>query len=98
MYIKLYNVILIFALFSCTRPEISKYTEYINHSDTVAYVGKETCKQCHYEIYESYMQTAMGQSFRFATSENSSIDTPKLGMTLTKIYPIWAHGKMIVCG
>ena len=78
MYIKLYNVILIFALFSCTRPEISKYTEYINHSDTVAYVGKETCKQCHYKIYESYMQTAMGQSFRFATSENSSIDTPKL--------------------
>ena len=65
MYIKLYNVILIFALVSCTRPEISKYTEYINHSDTVAYVGKETCKQCHYEIYESYMQTAMGQSFRF---------------------------------
>ena len=32
-------------------------------TDTVAYVGKETCKQCHYEIYESYMQTAMGQSF-----------------------------------
>ena len=98
MYIKLYNVILIFALVSCTRPEISKYTEYINHSDTVAYVGKETCKQCHYEIYESYMQTAMGQSFRFATYDNSSIDTSKLVNDPHKIYPTWVHGRMIVYG
>ena len=60
-------------LFSCQRGEISTYTEYLNHNDTVRYIGKEQCRACHAEIYDSYMQTGMGKSFHFATKENSAL-------------------------
>ena len=53
-------------LFSCQRGKVSDYTTYLNHNDTVKYVGKEECRMCHSEIYDSYMQTGMGQSFHFA--------------------------------
>ncbi len=36
---------------------------YLNHGDTATYVGINTCKTCHYNIYESFIQTGMGQSF-----------------------------------
>ena len=60
-------------LFSCQRGEISTYTEYLNHNDTVRYIGKEQCRACHAEIYDSYMQTGMGKSFHFATKENLAL-------------------------
>ena len=53
-------------LFACQRGEVSTYTTYLNHNDTVKYVGKEECRMCHSEIYDSYMQTGMGLSFHFA--------------------------------
>jgi len=45
---------------------------YLNHSDTVKYVGINTCKQCHSNIYETFIQTGMGKSFDFATHQKSS--------------------------
>lgn len=60
-------------LFSCNRGEVSNYTSYLNHNDTVKYVGKEECRTCHIDIYDSYMQTGMGKSFHFATKENSAL-------------------------
>ncbi|MBC7863842.1 MAG: tetratricopeptide repeat protein [Bacteroidia bacterium] len=36
---------------------------WLNHNDTVKYVGKETCKTCHQDLYNSFMQTGMGHSF-----------------------------------
>lgn len=38
------------------------------------YVGMETCKNCHTGIYESFMQTGMGQSWGVATKQKSSAD------------------------
>jgi len=54
--------LLIILIFSCKNENISEYKEipdeiYFNHNDSVQYVGKETCKQCHLEIYNSFMQT-----------------------------------------
>jgi len=34
-----------------------------NLDDDVAYVGESVCKNCHYEIHQSFHQTGMGQSF-----------------------------------
>ncbi|MDC0204257.1 multiheme c-type cytochrome [Flavobacteriales bacterium] len=65
-------------LFSCQRGEVSSYVGYLNHNDTVKYVGKEQCRMCHTEIYDSYMQTGMGQSFHFATKEYSALTTSKM--------------------
>ena len=59
--------------FSCQRGEVSTYTAYLNHNDTVKYVGKEQCRMCHSEIYNSYMQTGMGKSFHFATKQHSAL-------------------------
>ena len=59
--------------FSCQRGEVSNYVVYLNHNDTVEYIGKDQCKICHAEIYDSYMQTGMGQSFHFATKESSAL-------------------------
>jgi tetratricopeptide (TPR) repeat protein len=36
---------------------------WLNHSDSVKYVGKETCRGCHQEIYNSFLRTGMGHSF-----------------------------------
>jgi hypothetical protein len=40
--------------------------KYLNHHDSVGYVGMKECIECHYEIYQSYMQTGMGRSFGMA--------------------------------
>lgn len=37
--------------------------QYLNHADTAKYVGITTCKTCHAKIFETYIQTGMGQSF-----------------------------------
>lgn len=34
-----------------------------NLSDSATYVGIEVCKTCHYNIYQTYIETGMGQSF-----------------------------------
>lgn len=47
---------------------------YLNHSDTVKYVGINTCKQCHGEIYKTYLSTGMGSSFHAARPEYSKGD------------------------
>ena len=60
---------IIFFLIAACRGRVEPVSEYLNLHDSVAYVGKETCMQCHYEIYESYMQTGMGQSFEKSSKE-----------------------------
>lgn len=62
-----------FFLFSCQKGTVNEYTKYLNHNDTVKYVGKETCKQCHFEIYTSFMETGMGKSMQQPIKENSDI-------------------------
>lgn len=49
-------------------------SEYLNHSATVTYVGIEACRSCHLEIYKTFIQTGMGQSFNIATRQKSAAD------------------------
>tara|TARA_Y100001968_G_C19201334_1_gene640135 strand:- start:217 stop:450 length:234 start_codon:yes stop_codon:yes gene_type:complete len=75
---KYYFFIFLFFIISCnnakvTDLEASEEYFYKNHHDSVQYVGKETCKQCHLEIYNSFMQTGMGKSFSHATKKKISI-------------------------
>lgn len=44
---------------------------FLNLNDTVKYVGKEVCKNCHTSHYESFVQTGMGRSFGLATKRRS---------------------------
>ncbi len=44
--------------------------KFRNLSDSVAYVGKETCRTCHAAIYDTYMETGMGRSWGMAPSHS----------------------------
>lgn len=44
---------------------------YLNHSDTAKYVGMQTCRLCHQKIYDTFIQTGMGQSFAPASKQKS---------------------------
>ena len=53
-------------------PETANIHTYLNLNDTVKYVGINTCKQCHPDIYNTFIQTGMGKSFDHATKEKSA--------------------------
>ena len=94
-----FTLIILFLLFSCQRGKINNYTSYLNHNDTVKYVGKEQCRICHAEIYDSYMKTGMGQSFHFATSEHSALSDSKMHIIHDSILnlsyqPFWKNDSL----
>ncbi len=68
----LFSILIILA--SCNRGEVDDYEVYLSHNDTVRYVGKEQCRMCHADIYDSYMHTGMGNSLHYATREHSALD------------------------
>ncbi len=73
-------IILLFA--KCNEPVTEKKivttvtdtSLYLNHSDSAKYVGMQTCKLCHQDIYNTFIQTGMGKSFDLATAQKSSGD------------------------
>lgn len=65
--------------FYCNTPNEKNQSTAINESlwhnvyDTNAhYVGMQTCRGCHAEIYETFIKTGMGQSFDYATKNKSA--------------------------
>lgn len=74
---------LVLVVFSCNEPKGNTNTTplvkkdtliYLNHSDSAKYVGINTCKLCHQDIYDTYIKTGMGKSFDIATKTKSSGD------------------------
>lgn len=49
-------------------------SKYLNHSDSAKYVGMNTCRLCHQDIYNTFIKTGMGKSFDRATRAKSSGD------------------------
>lgn len=47
---------------------------YLNHSDSATYVGINTCKLCHQDIYNTFIKTGMGKSFDVASKQKSAGD------------------------
>lgn len=45
---------------------------FLNHNNTVSYVGIKTCAGCHLDKVNSFLHTGMGQSFDFATPGKSA--------------------------
>lgn len=57
-----------------TQPLVTEASPWLNHHDSVGYVGIETCKSCHADIYETFIHTGMGQSFDVAHRAKSAGD------------------------
>ncbi|MCB0521251.1 MAG: tetratricopeptide repeat protein [Lewinellaceae bacterium] len=45
---------------------------FLNVRDSVAYIGMATCRSCHANIHETFIQTGMGRSFDKATRKKSA--------------------------
>jgi hypothetical protein len=66
--------------FYCNTPDknediTQQHSEWLNVYDmNVHYVGMQTCRSCHAEVYNTYIQTGMGQSFDHATKQKSAAD------------------------
>ena len=106
-YLLLFLTISIAALiFSCETPEEKLTTKqlqtdtllYLNHADSATYVGINTCKLCHQDIYNTYIKTGMGKSFDLATKTKSaanyhtSIIHDKIGDYNYKAF--WLHDSL----
>ncbi len=50
---------------------------YLNLADSVEYVGMQTCRSCHPDVYYSFTETGMGLSFDTATVSKTSADFSK---------------------
>lgn len=70
------------------------------YDTTVQYVGMETCKGCHADVYNTYIQTGMGQSFDHATKQKSAADfthAPVYDKDLDFYYkPFWQNDSLYV--
>ena len=71
-------LLLLFAVYlmnsRCSEGESEADTEqiaWLNHADTVSYVGIETCKTCHAGVHETFIETGMGQSLGAANRVKS---------------------------
>lgn len=73
---------LVVPAFYCNNPNdtegaaaIGPKSDWLNVYDTsVQYVGMDVCKGCHADIYNTYIQTGMGQSFGLASRGKSAAD------------------------
>ena len=94
-------LVAIIGFLRCSRNhQVTNELVYLNHADTVKYVGIETCKQCHADIYESYIETGMGSSFHPAILDYSAADFNEKTLkdsTLDMIYrPYWKNDSLLV--
>ncbi|MFL5752056.1 MAG: multiheme c-type cytochrome, partial [Bacteroidia bacterium] len=72
--------VLLIILYNCSNNTVKKEIEepkkdslsYLNHSDTAHYVGINTCKLCHQDIYNTFIKTGMGKSFDVASVQKTS--------------------------
>ena len=63
----------IICIYNCcktTGSDVSHGT-YLNLQDSVKYVGMATCRSCHNQVHETFIETGMGRSFHLATREKS---------------------------
>ena len=66
----LFIATILLLLLNCNSEEKNPYLNAQNNKAT--YVGMETCKSCHMGIYETFIQTGMGQSWGIANKQKSA--------------------------
>ena len=74
-----------------------------NVYDTNAhYVGMGTCRTCHESVYQTFIQTGMGQSFGIATKQKSAADfSPAHALVYDSVLdyyykPYWEHDSLYI--
>ena len=83
--------------FSCTKN--NKTSQFLNIHSDVDYVGINTCKQCHMDIYSSFIETGMGKSFKNAKKKfSSSLFSHEIYDSILKFHyrPHWEGEKLVL--
>lgn len=83
------------------RSALPLHERYLNHNDSVDYVGITVCKSCHGNVHDTYIHTGMGQSFANATRQKSAAEFGKHALvydTASNFYyrPFWRHDSLMV--
>ncbi len=86
---------------SCNDNQSVEKSLYLNHNDSVKYVGMQTCQSCHAAIYNSFIQTGMGSSFGLATRIKSAANFGTHHVVFDKYnnfyyYPFWRNDSMFI--
>lgn len=101
-------VIVTLPAFFCNSPEKEATDEiqssaWMNVYDTtVRYVGMQKCRTCHEAVYQTYIQTGMGQSWDHATKQKSAGDfSPEHALVYDKdldfyYKPFWSNDSMYI--
>lgn len=69
----------------------AKHPTYKNLSSSVKYIGIEKCRQCHYDKYETFIETGMGKSFDRATKTKSSAKFDSHSVVYDKFSDLYYH-------
>ena len=92
-------------LFNACKPKLEKtiasQSPYLSVSGEAYHVGKEACKSCHQDKYETFSHTGMGQSFDTASTTKSKgdfIHTQPLYDSYLNLYykPFWKNNLLYV--
>ena len=95
--------------FFCNSPKTENVNEDGNtslwrnvYNPAAHYVGMQTCRTCHEEVYKTFIQTGMGQSFGMATKQKSAADfSPEHALVYDKdldyyYKPYWQNDSLYV--
>ena len=99
IFVLIIGVLAIFML--KPKPKVDNDFFYLNHSDTVDYVGLATCASCHEDIAKSFLHTGMGSSFNKATPLKSAADfsnNHQIYDTINDLYylPFWVNSELFI--
>lgn len=84
-----------------TSPNAPLSSPFKNVYGAADYVGMETCRSCHQNIYETFMHTGMGQSFDHATRRKSAARFDKHAVVYDSIggfyyKPFWQNDSLFI--
>src|ERR1700761_2476969 len=94
--------------FYCNSPKNSIPTDHPEsawrnvYDSSVHYVGMQTCRTCHEGVYQTFIQTGMGQSFGLATKQKSAADfSPEHALVYDKdldyyYKPYWQNDSLYI--
>jgi len=85
----------------CTPAKQHTTANYLNHNDTVSYVGMEVCGTCHLDKVQTFVHTGMGLSFDSASRSKGSANLNSNHLLHDSIhnfyyYPHWVEDKLYV--
>jgi Flp pilus assembly protein TadD len=87
----IFNFIFLLSFFSCQTSQKESEHTYASLSDSNRYVGINTCRQCHQNIYETFIETGMGKSFDSASHLKSSARFDEHALVYDKYKNLYYH-------